>query len=756
MIFYYVGSFVIALITVALIVPFIRRWALRIGFIDVPMGVKTHDSPTPLGGGLAIYAGSIFLITVALSAFGFDIPRGAIGIIAGATLATIIGIYDDYYQMNPLPKINGEFIAAIIFLAFIERFPTIISYPAYILVASFWIVGLQNAINFIDNLDGMCGGISLTMAVGFGILFVLKGMPVYAILSFGLAGGALGFLRYNLPRANIFLGDGGSLLFGFALSCLGIVHLNTSQSLAGALTPFLIMAFPIFDLTLVTITRLNKGIKVYIASKDHAWDMVRVLGLTREATVNFILLINLILVASGILLFFIEESPIQTLAIVAFALLLAFIGTQLYKNFLFLRYNIVAILTDLFAVNLSFIAYYYIKYESGLLSFASYVPPGALAVPLAWINMFWIILFSALGLYDVPFERRFSRQLNILFKSIVVAAAIFLFLNYKPGEGFQISLTSIAVFVLILSVVIILLRLIIYMIVSLRLRSAQSRLNAIIVSPGEKSNAKMMNAVSGYYYNVLGHVASDHERSLGNLSDLNKILKNTRTARIILDLDEFDYSDLRDIYKAPYYMETIFLASSTLRNNLMGLKRYATVNEDLDIISLRHRPLFTLIFRRLIDVLIALVLIITYSPYWIVKILLLQLRDAEKPDEFVAVDQRESELIIKRFSKNEKPVRIGNPWTLFAILKGELSFYGVTLDPVDQYKSSKNIISGYWRKFLVKPGIFGPGYDGASAREKFDLDMIYLEKTSLKGDILMMIRQILGISLIKEKSIGHA
>ncbi len=743
MIYYYAGSFIVAFLMVAAIVPITRRWALRIGFLDVPAGFKTHKAPTPLGGGLAVFTGSVFLITGLMGLFGFDIPQGAIGIIAGTTLAALVGIYDDYFHMGPLLKTMGELIAAIIFLTFIDRIPTVISYPAYFLIASVWIIGIQNAINFIDNLDGMCSGISLTIAVGFGILFMLKGMPVYAILSFGLAGGALGFLRYNLPPAKIFLGDGGSLLFGFALACLGIVHLNSSKSMADALAPILIMAFPIFDMTLVTITRLNKGIKVYIASKDHAWDMIRVLGLTREATVNFVLFINLILVASGILIFFLEGSPIQTLIVVAFALLLAFIGTQLYKNFLFLRFNVLAILIDLFAVNLSFVAYYFIKYESGLLSYTSYIPPDMLAVPLAWINMFWIILYSAMGLYDISFERKYLRHFSILVKSIIVAAAIFLMVNFKPGYGFQISLSSTAVFVIILFMVSSGLRAAMYKWISFKLSADNQRLNAVIVSSREPRDdtLKVLNS-----YNILGYVGQNGKSEitrLGELSELNTILKNTKTARVILALDDSDYIDLRNVFNSSYYMETIFLSSNISADNLVGLKRYPTVNKELDIISIRHRRLFPMIFNRLANAIFSLTLAILFSPYWSIKILSRKIKNEQVFDNITIMTQLEKEIKIKRFKGDDK-LSLTNPWIIYAIFRGKFNLYGVTIDSPDEYKASLKSLPGYWRKFLIKPGLFGPGYDGRNDNERFAFDLLYLKKTSFFGDIAMIVRQLSG------------
>ncbi len=510
----------------------------------------------------------------------------------------------------------------------------------------------------------------------------------------------------------------------------------------------MIMAFPIFNMTLVTITRLNKGIKVYLDSRDHAWDMIRFLGLTREATVNFILFLNLVLVSSGILLFFIEESPLQTLLVVAFGTLLAFIGTQLYKNFLYLRYNILAILTDLFAVNLSFVAYYLIKYKSGLLPFTSYVPPEALAVPLAWINIFWIILFSAMGLYDVSFERKFSRQFRIVFKSVIVAAVTFLVLNYRPGMGFQISILSTVIFIALLLAIIVILRFILYKIALTNLEAETGRLNAVLVRRSEMKSYPLETILKAPIYNVLGYVGPESESEvprLGSIDKLGSVLRETKTARIILDLEESDSADLRPIFKAPYYMETVFLAPSRLRNSLLGLRRYPTVNEDLDIISLRLRSLFPLILRRLIDVAVALFLIIALSPYWAVK--LLTAKSGNKTDTGGLNIVTQQEIVAPLHYQNSRHARplISNPQVLRAILRGWIGFYGPTIDCDSIYTAAKNSIPGFWRKFLVKPGLFGPGYAAADLKERFELDLEYLEKTSFTGDLIMIIKRILRL-----------
>jgi UDP-GlcNAc:undecaprenyl-phosphate GlcNAc-1-phosphate transferase len=749
---HYAGSFLVAFTAVLALIPLVKKWALRIGFLDVPAGVKDHRKPIPLGGGLAVCAGSIVFVQMLMIALGLKYSPSAIGLIAGSVIVVLIGLYDDYYEMGAFDKILGQFVCIFIFLFFAEKQPPVLSLPAYYLLSTVWILGIMNAINYIDNLDGLCGGVSLTIAAGFGILFVLKEMPIFAIVSFGLAGGALGFLRYNLTPASIFLGDGGSLLFGFALSCLGIVYFNTSKSLTAALSPILIMAFPIFDMTLVTIARLNKGRKVYVASKDHAWDMIRILGYSKEVTVYLIWAINFALVASGVAIYFMGESPMQVFLVFAFGLLLAFIGSQLYRNFLYIKESVGSLLIDLFAVNLSFILYLYIRYYSGLFGAYQPVSVDTMAIPLAWINGFWIILYTAMGLYDISFETRFIDQISILLKTTLTGGAIFLLANYDPETGFQISLVYIMMYLGILFVTAILLRWFLYLYFTARMNRSLNKPNLLIVKPGRSGfSAHELDQIRNKY-NLIGTVGDGTPaefQNLGGVNELFDIVKNTKTARIVLDLQPDDYSDLIDIFSSAYFLETVFLAHCKTRKNLRGLRFRNTNVENILSVSIKHRSLFQLFIRRILDSSIAIIVLILASPIFLSRIVLSKIKRIPLLNTTDFIIRGEKLMQVKRWNTIGGNSGFHCVPMMLSVLKGQICIYGVTLTKIDEYKSSLNVIPGYWKKFLVKPGLFGPGYRGKTPLERFRLDLAYMEKTSTLGDFWMIFKQMLGISPLK-------
>ncbi|UCC80113.1 MAG: sugar transferase [Candidatus Zixiibacteriota bacterium] len=753
---YYAGSFFVAFASVLALIPFVKRWSLKVGFLDLPAGVKDHKNPTPLGGGLAVFIGSVVLVNILLIALGFKYSPSAVGLIAGSVIILLIGVYDDFNQMSAFDKLLGQLVCVFVFLFFAERHPPILSLQAYYLLSAVWILGIMNAINYIDNLDGLCGGVSLTVALGFGILFIIKGMPIFAIISFALAGGALGFLKYNLSPASIFLGDGGSLLFGFALACLGIVHFSTSKSITVALSPILIMAFPVFDMTLVTITRLNKGRKVYVASKDHAWDMIRILGFSKETTVYIILAINLTLVASGVVIFFMGESPLQVFLVFAFGLLLAFVGVQLYRNFLYLRESIETVFVDLVAVNLSFIIYFAIKYHSGLFGYYPPVSLEALVIPLAWINVFWVVLCSAVGLYDIYFERPFKRQLSSLLKGVAVGLVIFLIANYNPRQGMQISITSIGLFLLILLLLNALFRRLIFSVFKKRYFAARKSLKALVICPDGATPDYSSIEPLKRYYNITGYLGNAGYEGLdkiGEMDDLTEILRNRRIARVIVDYGDGNYSDIANLFSSAYYMETLFLVNDRSAANKRGFRILRTIFNNNYVISIKHRALFSAILKRLADFVLAGAALILTFPYPIYKILKARLKKVKPISEIQIVTLGEKEGKIKIDPSLSRSPFNRSFWALLSVVKGDLCLYGTTITTMEEYKSNLNSIPGYWRKFLAKPGLFGPGYSGKTPLERFKLDLAYMEKTSTWGDFWMIVKSLVGISPVKTEEL---
>jgi UDP-GlcNAc:undecaprenyl-phosphate/decaprenyl-phosphate GlcNAc-1-phosphate transferase len=742
---YYIISFLTPFILGILLIPLIRRIAINAGIFDMASTPEIRKIRMPLGGGLVIFAGFIVVVIALLAFLSLGDDKTAIGILAGAVLIFLIGIYDDIYHMGILSKLLGQIIAALIFVSFVEKIPPVMSPAVFVAFGVAWIVGIQNALDFLDNMDGLCAGVSLSIAIGLGVLFIFKDMPVFAIMSFALAGGALAFLRYNLPPANIFLGYTGSLLFGYALACLAIIHLNTSKSMTSALAPVLIMAYPIFDLAFVTISRISEGRKLYIGGIDHSSHKISFLGLTQKATILIIQSINLLLVLFGLTIFFISESPYQALLIVTLAFILAFIGTHLYRSILYLRFKIYGLLADLASINIAFTIYLLIKYNSLMtqspLIFTDFL------VPVAWINLFWILLYSAGGMYDLPPESRLKSQLVVLYRIILLGVVIFFAATFTPGRGFEASPLSFGVFILILLIINSTVRSFYYLLIGARLSNTAKKLAAVIVSPhGSYISIDVIESFQAKYdiIGYLGMPRTEKIEYLGMTDVLNEILREKKIARVILDLPSDCYESLVPIFSSAFFIETRFLALNPFGDNLRGLKKYGTRNDGIYIVDVRPRRIFARLAKRLLDFFAAAILILILSPVQLIRYLLAGPGKQIRRVSSTGVHGRPIEVDCK-IDKHGRP-QFRNYQGLLSVLKGDLSLVGTSIMPYDDLTNNPKIkIQGLWRKFLAKPGLYGPANDETDDKKRFDADLLYIEKTSLFFDLKVIIRQILNL-----------
>lgn len=266
----YLISFVTALAAVVLVTPAIRRFALRSGFLDQPNQRKSHRTPTPLLGGVATVVGFLaaFLIGLRLHEARFSFP--VLGFLLGAIFVFLVGLLDDKYGMNPLAKLMGQIVGCS-FLFFSGNTNGLITNAPLDLFFSFlWVVGLMNALNFLDNMDGIAAGITFLASMGFFVIALANGQVLPAVTAVALAGSALAFLRFNFHPASIFLGDAGSLFFGYVLASLGIMSTWHQTSYLFLVVPILILGYPIFDIGFVVFTRIARGTRITMPGKDHS------------------------------------------------------------------------------------------------------------------------------------------------------------------------------------------------------------------------------------------------------------------------------------------------------------------------------------------------------------------------------------------------------------------------------------------------------------------------------------------------------
>lgn len=282
-----------------LITPLIRMVALRTGYLDHPKGNKVHAHPTPLLGGLSMYIA--FMVGIFTTVKLAQDPR-IYHLMTAATFLLIVGLVDDRMGMLPEIKLLAQFLAAMTVVKAGIRIEFLNNYYLNTVVSYLWIVGITNSFNLLDNMNGLSAGIAAIAAVFFGIVMWSSGQLSIAILAFALAGAALGFLRHNFPRARIFMGDTGSLILGFLLASIAIMGSWSTRFLTTSLAmPILILAYPIFDTTLVMVMRLIEGRSVFQGGKDHSSHRLALLGLKKKRAVLVIYGVCVVLGVSAIM-----------------------------------------------------------------------------------------------------------------------------------------------------------------------------------------------------------------------------------------------------------------------------------------------------------------------------------------------------------------------------------------------------------------------------------------------------------------------
>lgn len=310
-----------------LIMPLLRRLAFKIGYLDNPKSTKVHARPIPLLGGIGIYLA--FFITVSVTSLQ-RIPQ-IFFIFLGCSILLVIGLIDDKFGMMPNIKLLGQFLAAMVVIKAGLRVYFLENYYLNTIFTYIWIIGITNSFNLLDNMNGLSSGIAAISSICFGIICFLEGQTVASGFSFALAGANLGFLKHNFPKAKIFLGDSGSLMIGYLLSILSIWSCwQIHQVNPSLIVPLLVLSYPIFDTTLVTIMRISEKRSIFEGGKDHSSHRLALLGLRRLKAVLVIYVICLLGGISGIV---VAKTNMSTGIVIILLMLGLFLGLGIRLSF---------------------------------------------------------------------------------------------------------------------------------------------------------------------------------------------------------------------------------------------------------------------------------------------------------------------------------------------------------------------------------------------------------------------------------------
>lgn len=309
-----IGAVAAALLTAAIVAfittPVVRTLAFRVGAVDVPRdNRRMHNHPIPRMGGLAIFFG---FILSALIFVPLDAPLR--GMLMGAVIIVILGIFDDIYALPALPKLLVQIAAATVAVLMGNQIevlsnPNIFSSNPYwdlgflsIPISVFWIVGITNAVNLIDGLDGLACGVSTISSMTMLVIALTVAEPDVALLMAALAGGCIGFLPYNLNPAKIFMGDTGSTFLGFILATVSIEGLFKSYAIISFAVPFLMLGLPLFDTCFAILRRLSKGQSPMAPDRSHVHHRLIDMGFSQKQAVAILYVVSAILGLSAVVL----------------------------------------------------------------------------------------------------------------------------------------------------------------------------------------------------------------------------------------------------------------------------------------------------------------------------------------------------------------------------------------------------------------------------------------------------------------------
>jgi len=321
-----IALMILSLVVTIILTFTVRAFARRFNFVAKPKADRWHKKPTAMLGGAAIFLSTVS-VYIAFAPKTFE----SLTVITAAAFLFFIGLVDDVINIKPYQKLIGQLFGAVFVVGFGLKLPLTGFELIDIWITIFWIIGITNAINLLDNMDGLAAGISAIAAISLGLSFWVNGQPSETLVISIFVGSLLGFLIFNFNPASIFMGDCGSMFVGFLLSTsvlLGQIGGRSRSVMTILAVPVLILFVPIFDTTFVTVLRKLWGRKASQGGRDHTSHRLVALGLSER---NAVLMLYGFAICAGLLSLAISQLELtQSLALIGvFTVILVIIGVYL-------------------------------------------------------------------------------------------------------------------------------------------------------------------------------------------------------------------------------------------------------------------------------------------------------------------------------------------------------------------------------------------------------------------------------------------
>ena len=554
------------------IVPLIIKFAHRYGFIAEPREDRWHKKPTALLGGIGIFVS--FIIS---SLIFIPLNKLTMGFLICSTAIFGLGLYDDLVELKPYTKFIIEVILAIIVIFFGINIK-IISYPIIAIpLTVFWIVGITNAVNILDNMDGLSSGISFVSSSCIFIYALQNNLPLVALISSIIAGSTLGFLKFNFNPAKIFMGDCGSLFLGFTLSIVTVMGTwqEATNLLFTFIVPLSVMVIPIFDTTLVTFQRKSNGKPISQGGRDHSSHRLVFLGLSERKSVLMLMGIGLFFGLTGILLsefhFFTTLMVFSTLAVclLFFGIFLGQVkvygakGKGVFKrknliisSIILYKKQILQVIIDLILISVAYVTAYLLRYE-GVLSEHNL---RLIEISLPIIMLIKLAMFSIFGLYRGEWKYVGVNDMIQIFKSVslgsLLSVAILLVLYRFEGYSRAVFINDYILTLLLIGGV----RVLIRVFKEYFFAGTDVGEKVLIIGAGDGGELLLREIRNNpkLNYKPVGFIDDDLEKKgkiihgikvLGSRDDIPRIVKTNGIKKAFISIRSVDEDQLQSIYE---------------------------------------------------------------------------------------------------------------------------------------------------------------------------------------------------------------
>lgn len=787
-----------------------RILATRFQIGSFPDPRKMHQTFMPHMGGLGIVIG--FLSGIAASYFilneFFQLLVAQYGVvILAAMLMVITGILDDVRGLSPYQKFLGQFLSVTLLIIFDCRIqalqnPTgsiihlgIIGIPFTYL----WMIGVSNAINLLDGLDGLAGGVSLIIAAVFLIAGFQNGDWATILITIVLIGSLIGFLRFNYHPASIFMGDTGSLFLGFIIAAIAIRGFETRPGSVQLIIPMIALAIPIGDTSVAFFRRLNKGHHPFKADKDHLHHRLIYLGLSHRQAVHIIYFVSLLYGISAYLILsqatFLGAIVFALTVFISFIVLqrIGYLEAQRVKTYygdeaiiearpamapLFMRrllHKLLLVFSDVVMINLALLLTWWFRYHSGLLATQRPMDLStAMDFPVLFIlSLGWIVLFMLNNLYNMRWDISRFDQVRRLGKVIIFGILVLFIITLDPQDVLSEGRMALLLYGSALFICVNMGRIAIIFLEKRLSILEYSPHKTLLVGATDKAKKLLRDIRHNPHllYEFVGYVSRESRDQpfsdlpfLGTYEQMPEIIRRKGVEEVIIAINERSRDEILNIVAHAEGTGVVFKIIPQFYDVVAGHKTEEVIGHPLIRLFPESMYLWQWGIKRLLDLVGSFLLLITLSPIFLLIIVMQIISNIYPP--FLIINtvgkygkvfgmvnfnyQSPEKKEPSRFGKFLYQTRIYKLPVLINILLGKMSFVGPRPQSLELVEVLRKKIKFYNRRFQVRPGMTGWAqvkyrYEEAlrHQREQLKQDLFYLENMSLTFDFRIILRSLI-------------